>query len=223
VLPNSAWRSALARYLLFYLLIHPPQTRDQIIADFWPDLAAENAKSTFHVVKSQTRSPLGRSLILFQDDRYTVQLEPDCWFDVATFESLLQGQDQRQARLEEAVALYRGDFLEDYDAEWCQATRERLRLAFRSALLELGTLYSAQRQLDRALVTLQRVVELDDLFEPACRALMQVYILQGDTAAALEQYDSLAQRLEEQVGIDPSSETQTLYRSILRSQDNVKP
>jgi LuxR family maltose regulon positive regulatory protein len=214
MVPNSAWRSALARYLLFYLLTHPPQTRDQILAIFWPDLPADKARKNFQVVKSQTKDPLGRTLIVREDGRYSVELEPDCWFDKATFESLLAGENHRQARLEGAVRLYQGDFLADYDAEWCQTIRERLRLQFRNALVELGALYTDQNQFDCALETLMRAQEVDELYEPACHLLMQLYANKGDIPAALQQYSRLAARLNEQLGIEPGSEIQALYQAL---------
>jgi hypothetical protein len=34
LIPACVWRSALARQFTFYLLVHPPRSRDQIIAAF---------------------------------------------------------------------------------------------------------------------------------------------------------------------------------------------
>jgi LuxR family maltose regulon positive regulatory protein len=213
-LSGPVWQSALARYILFYLLVHPPRNRDQIAATFWPDTSRDRAKAIFHTVKHQAHRALGRSVIVYEQGLYLVELEPDCWFDVTAFESLLDGQDKRQARLEEAVALYRGDFLEDYDAEWCLPMRERLRLRFRDALLELGECQTDQGQFERAFVTLSQAVEIDDLHEPASRALMRLYALDGRSHAALIHYEQLVQRLQKELGTRPASETQALYQAI---------
>jgi DNA-binding SARP family transcriptional activator len=214
LLPGSAWRSALARHILFYLLVHPRQSRDQIESTFWPDLSPEKAKATFHVVKHQAHRALGRALISFRDGFYTIELDPDCWFDVTAFEALLAGQDHRQARLEEAVTLYQGDFLEDYDAEWCLLLRERLRLRYRDGLLELGGIYTAQHQLDRALEVLGSALSIDDLHEPTCRALMRLHAKGGSARAALEQFEQLKRRLQEELETTPSPETVTLSQAI---------
>jgi LuxR family maltose regulon positive regulatory protein len=212
-LPLSAWGSALARHLVFYSLVHPPRSRDQIAATFWPDASPDRAKATFHAVKCQAHRALGRSLIVYEDGRYRVEPEPDCWFDVAAFESLLEGHEGRQARLEEAVSLYRGDFLEGYDVAWSQPIRERLRLRFRDALIELGESYTAQRRFDRAFATLSRAVAIDDLHEPASRALMRLYALDGRSHAALDHFRQLQERLQE-LGTAPAPETQALYQEI---------
>jgi len=213
-LSGPVWQSALARHILFFLLVHPPRNRDQIAATFWPDASRDKAKAIFHTVKHQAHRALDRSVIVYEDGFYFIDLEPDCWFDVTTFESLLDGQANRQARLEEAVALYRGDFLEDYDAEWCLSIRERLRLRFRDALLELGECYAAQGQFESAFVTLSQAVALDDLHEPSSRALMRLYALDGRSHSALTHYQQLAHRLQKELGTLPASETQTLYQAL---------
>ncbi len=218
-IPVSVWRSALARYLTFYLLVSPPRSRDQITETFWPDVSRDKAGSTFHWAKHQIQHALGRALVSFEEGRYHVELDPDCWFDVATFESLLQGQEGRQARLEQAITLYQGDFLEGYDGEWCMPIRERLQFRFRDALLELGELYLAQGQFGDAFGTLSQAIDVDDLHEPAVRALARLHALDGRRPVALELLERLIRRLRETLDTPPSPETQALYRAIQAGAD----
>lgn len=213
VISGTAWRSALARYLIFYLLTHSPRNRDQIAAAFWPAVSPDKAKSSLHTVKYQAQRALGRSLILFEDNRYHIELDPDCWFDVEVFESLLDGKSGRQARLEQAVELYRGDFMQDFDSEWSIPIRARLKQRFRDALIELGELYIAQERFDLAFAALSRALEADDTYEPGNRALMRLYDRDGRPQAALDHYHKLEQRLAAE-GQLPTPETQALYREI---------
>jgi DNA-binding SARP family transcriptional activator len=208
------WHSAKARYLIFYLLSHPPRSRDQIFRVFWPDAERDAARSAFHWTKSQARRALNRSLIAYQDSLYQIVWDPDCWFDVTIFESLLEEQSEdRQARLEEAVSLYQGDFLEDYDAEWCLPIRERLRIRYRDALLELSECYVGQREFAAAVSVLSRAMAVDDLHEPVIRALMRLYTLDGRPGLALDAFHQLTRRLQ-RIRAFPEQETQSLYRSI---------
>jgi len=213
LISGVAWRSALARHLVFYLLTHPPRNRDQIAAAFWPAVSPDKAKSSFHAVKHQAHRALGRSLILFEDNTYHIELDPDCWFDVAVFESLLDGKDGRQARLEQAVELYRGDFMQDYAGEWSIPIRARLKQRFCDALIELGELYMTQERFDLAFATLSRALEADDTYEPGNRALMRLYDRDGHPQAALDHYRKLEQRLAAE-GQLPTPATQALYREI---------
>ncbi len=55
--PASAWGSVTARQLLFYMLIHNVRSREQIFADFWPELSAQKAKTSFHTTKFRLNRP----------------------------------------------------------------------------------------------------------------------------------------------------------------------
>jgi DNA-binding SARP family transcriptional activator len=160
---------------------------------------------------------LGRHLIVYEDGFYKIVWDPDCWFDVAVFESLLdeQGKD-RQAQLEKAVALYQGDFLENYDAEWCLPIREQLRMRYRDALLELGELYIEKKGLADAISVLNQAIAVDDLHEPTAQMLMRLYTLDGRPGAALDIFQQLKRRLQE-LHVLPGQETRSLYQSIRAS------
>jgi ATP/maltotriose-dependent transcriptional regulator MalT/DNA-binding SARP family transcriptional activator len=212
-----AWRAARARYLIFYFLLYPTRTREQIYADFWPEHEGEAARSIFHVTKSRAKKALGRQCIIYEDGLYRLAWDPDCWFDVTAFESLLDGRDgERQSRLEQAIALYQGDLLGDYDARWLLSIRDRLRQRFMDALLELGEIYVEQSKLATARAVLKQAVALDDFYEPAIQALMRLYTLDQQPRLALDTFHQFGQRLQ-QIGALPEPETQSLYLSIQTS------
>jgi tetratricopeptide (TPR) repeat protein len=77
--------------------------------------------------------------------------------------------------------------------------------------MALGDHRTAQRVAERA-------VGADPLDEEAHRAIMQALYLAGDAAAALAAYQRLRETLVEEMGVDPSSETEALYLAILRSE-----
>jgi DNA-binding SARP family transcriptional activator len=222
-IPVSVWRSALARQLTFYLLVHPYRSREQIIAAFWPDGSPEKAGAIFRWVKHQIRHALERPLVVHEEGLYHIEWDPDCWFDVAAFESLLKGQDGRQVRLERAIALYQGDFLEGCDAEWCEPIRERLRRSCRNALVELGEIHTARGEYDRAFGVLSRALTLDGFYEPASRALMRLYARDGRRHAALRYFERLARNMQLELGTIPEPQTQALYRAIRDGADLDSP
>ncbi len=208
------WRSAKSRYLTFYLLTHPPCSREQLFKLFWSQARQDDVRGAFYWTTSQARKALGRNLLVRERGFYKLAWEPDCWFDVAVFESLLDGQGQeRQAQLEDAISLYRGDFLEGYDAGWCMLLRERLRMRYRDALLELGQLYVQGQRSTDALAALNRAAALDDLHEPTICTLMRFYALDGQPRAALDLFHSLERQLDELRAL-PDQETRSLYRSV---------
>ncbi len=122
----------------------------------------------------------------------------DCWFDATACESLLDGHgEDRQGRLEQAIELYRGDFMGNYDAVWCVPIRERLRMRYRDALVELGKLCAQEGKLDFAISILNRAVALDDLHEPAIQALTRLYTHSNQPRLALDLAHQFEQRLQD--------------------------
>ncbi|HEU4896285.1 MAG TPA: AAA family ATPase [Actinomycetota bacterium] len=113
--------------------------------------------------------------------------------------------------------LRRGPFLADEpDADWALPPRreaERLtarcrRLAW-DAALALG-------DPARALAHARAAVTADPFGEPAWRAVMTAETAAGAPAAALAAYEQPRQTLAEELGTDPSEETQALHLNILR-------
>jgi DNA-binding SARP family transcriptional activator len=216
-IPLSEWGGAVSRQLLFYLLTHSSQLRDQIAAVFWPDLPAPKVKTAFHTTKFRLQRALGRDAIYFDGNCYQIHPELGYWFDVAEFERLLEGTGpgRRVERLQQAIALYQGDFLEDCYADWCLPTRERLRERCLKALDELVERLLGRRQYRQAIQTLRRGLEMDDLQEKFHCQLMRAYALSGQRSQAIGQYRRCADILERELSTAPSPETTALYRRIL--------
>jgi DNA-binding SARP family transcriptional activator len=199
---------------VFYLLLHAPCSLEHILEVFWPGVDKNSARPTFHVVKQRVNRALGRRMIIYVDDQYHVAWDPDCWFDVGAFESLLNGSDGRLARLKAATALYQGNFLSGYDAEWCSAMRIHLNMRYRNALVELGELYLGRGEFAEGFSVLCRATPGDNLYEPASRALMRLYASDGRRDSALRHYESLQDYLRRDVGAVPDARTQSLHTAI---------
>ena len=216
-IPSSDWEAAATRQMLFYLLTHSLRSRDQIAAVLWPELPARKVKATFHTTKFRLNRALGRDALHFDDGCYRIHPDLDYWFDVAEFAQLLEGArpGRRVEQLQQAIALYQGDFLEDCYADWCLLTRERLRERCLEALDELAGRLLARRQYRQAIQTLRRGLEMDDLREKFHRQLMRAYALSGRRSEALARYQRCAEVLERELSALPSPETTALYRRIL--------
>jgi DNA-binding SARP family transcriptional activator len=128
--------------------------------------------------------------------------------------------DSRSARLDRAIALYRGDYLADeLDASWAAALRETLRERFLAALHDLAELRIAAGEYEIAIDLAGRGLEHDRLREPLYRVLMRAQAHAGDVAGALRSYERYRRILDEELGAAPSSQTQTLHAAILRGEE----
>jgi DNA-binding SARP family transcriptional activator len=220
--------------LLAYLAVeaqsaHP---RDALVGLFWPDYAPESARQNLRQTLFRLRQVIPADCLLITNQ--TVQFNPvsDYSLDVTTFTELITAcrrhdhADLVQCRecshrLQQAVELYRGDFLagfflDDSPAfeEWLLLKREWLRREDLQALAHLAEYHERQGVYAQAQVYAWRQVELDPAREEAHQQLMRVLALSGRRSEALAQYESCRRLLAEELGVEPSAETVTLVEQI---------
>jgi LuxR family maltose regulon positive regulatory protein len=219
------WGYRLSRELFFYLLFHTPVRKEQVGLEFWPDRPAARVSSVFHRTLYQARRAVGGPFVVFHDDVYDWNPQTPYWCDVVEFKRLLEqaqrlspDDPQAIAVLKEALALYRGDFLEKSDSDWCVLYREGLARQYLQALLLLGSLGLDQQALPEAQEAFRRALQSDGFCEEAYRGLMRCHLLAGERADAIRVYRQCRRCLWQELHVEPSEETQALYRAIGRGE-----
>jgi two-component SAPR family response regulator len=212
------------RELLFYLLSHPPRTKEQIGLALWPDASTAQLRSSFHDAVYRLRRALGaKEWIVFEKGRYAFDRSLAYSFDVEAFEGNLsearrlrsEASEQAVRHLEKAAELYGGDFLEDLaDGEWAMVRREELRREYQEALLLLGRLLFAQERHAEAAEAYRRAIAPDELLEEAHRELMRCQAALGEHGQAMRHYEELVELLDEQLGASPAPETVALHERL---------
>ncbi|MGD9100315.1 MAG: BTAD domain-containing putative transcriptional regulator, partial [Anaerolineae bacterium] len=212
--------------LLIYLAVQgEAQRRDTLASLLWPNSPTRLAHGSLRRTLSELRKVLGGDWV--SSDREMIGLNPDrdLWLDVVRFQKGLAGcSTATPASLDamnEAVRLYRGDFLAgftlpdclDFD-EWQFFQGEGLRQTLATALERLSHLHCQQGEYEEAISHARRWLALDPLHEPAQRRLMILYAQAGQQAAALRQYQLCVETLEAELGIPPADETTALYERI---------
>ncbi len=214
---------ALLAYLAFHL--GKPQPREPLIELLWPEDDLDAGRHKLSVALSSLRAqlePAGMAAgSVLEADRVTVALNPAAIVtDVAEFDAALSHAGQaetdgeRTRRLEEAVRLYRGEFLAGYYEEWVQQEQRRLADRYLQATHQLIGLAEAAGDLERARGYARRALEADACCEAAHQDLIRLYAAAGDRPAALRQYQELARLLKEELGIPPSAATRSLVEGI---------
>ncbi|MBN1178536.1 MAG: tetratricopeptide repeat protein [Anaerolineae bacterium] len=224
-------RKAIA--LAAYLSIEgQPHTREALAALLWPEYDQERAYANLRRTLWSLTKALGPEWL--EVDRESVHLVrgDGFWLDVAAFRAHLaacNGHDHPEgqacpdcvARLSEAVAQYRDDFMAGFSLrdsppfdEWQFFQAESLRRDLAGALERLAHLHAARGQFEPAIGHARRWLALDPLHEPAHRMLMQLYARSGQQSAALRQYQTCVQLLERELGAPPEEETARLHQAI---------
>ncbi len=200
-----------ARWLLAYLLYFPaPQRREKVSAALWPDIPYNRARRLLSRTLWHLRSALGPTFVHTEGE--SIQLTGEIWCDIHAFREGIYSEDP--AQIEQALALYTGDFLEECAQDWAVIARERLRQDYLSGLRRLIAAYRDRGMYTRALIWAHRLVEAAPLQEWGHREIMRLYALLGDIEGAREQYRKLTHLLEQELRTTPSPTTRALLQDI---------
>lgn len=219
--PLEGFVSNKARALLCYLAtVNQPQARQTLLGLFWGDMREADARANLRKVLSNLRQLVGDQLAITQQD-VTFRANQCTLIDVLRFQTLCTGADAPIAAIQEAIALYHGDFLEGFvvrDAPsweaWVAQQRERLRAMLVQALHMLARHHTARRERDQAIAVTKRLLEFEPYREDVHRDLMLLLVRSGLRSAALAQYETCRRTLKQELGIDPEAETIVLYERI---------
>lgn len=219
---TANWRTTKSRDLLAYLAHQDqPVSTNQILEDLWPNHNPDNASANFHTTLYYLRQALNRfsekDLIIRGTKRY--QLRPGSVFsDRRQFEETARRvlrepiTDSVIDRLEEAVVLYKGDYLTDLDYFWIIPLQEELKNQYLEIRQRLAIHYLEQQQYSRAITHLHRLITIQPFSEETLRLLMSALAGMGDYQGVKEQYLNFTKTISEELGMSPSPEITAIYK-----------
>jgi DNA-binding SARP family transcriptional activator len=237
----TSFRSIQALALLIYLTVeaHRAHHRDALAGLLWPDSPQRVANHNLSQALVNLRQAIGDKQVqpsFFIAGRKTIQfnMASSYWLDVATFSGHFVAVQQHQhaqlidcalciQRLQAAVALYQGAFLDEFPSfgssgfeEWTLLKRQMLHYQAVEACGYLAGHFNLRRDYACALSYARQQAKLDPLREAAHRQMMRILALDGQRNAALAQYDICRRLIAEELGVEPAPETTALYLEIKR-------
>ncbi len=157
--------------------------------------------------------------------QYQLRLPSDVWVDVEAAasaideaEGALRAGDPRHAfgPATVAAAIAKRPFLWGDDGEWVESQRGKLQRQLQRALECLSIVWLSSGEPQLAVEAATEAVALDSFRESSYRLLMQAHAAIGNRPAAVRVYHRLRELLAEELGTDPSAETEALYLELLR-------
>ncbi|MGA7733211.1 MAG: bacterial transcriptional activator domain-containing protein [Chloroflexia bacterium] len=240
--PLSGIDACKLQDLLSYLLLYRNRahSRDVLAGLLWGESPGAQAKKYLRQALWQLQSILdcstGQSnyhLLQVEPDWVRIDSEPDLWLDVEILEhaySLVQripGEQMDTAKVEivqRAVTVYTGDLLENCYHDWCLYERERLQNIYLVMLDKLMDHCEAHGQHASGVAYGEHSLHYNRARERTHQRLMRMRYFAGDRTAALRQYERCRLALDEELGVEPSKRTTTLYEQIQRDAvDEVAP
>ena len=227
--------------MLAILLLHANEvvSRGLLIDELWGESPPETASTALHGYVSQLRKQLeparlpgeASTLLITREPGYLLCIEP-AQFDLDCFEQLvadgrrdlLDGEPERaSARLDEALAMWRGPPLADLAAEaFAQpeaARLEELRVVALEDRVDAGLALGHHNEL---VSEIEGLVRRHPLRERLRGQLMLALYRSGRQADALLAYQEARRMLVEQLGIEPGQALQRLEGAILNQDPSLE-
>ncbi len=229
----DAWTTKRARDILCFIASrrHRRASKDSIIDTFWGESDFDAVERNFHPTVSHIRKalnsnqPLKQNFLLYRDGDY--QLNPNFSYviDTEDFDRLVaDGESARRAghldqyleAYEGALELYRGDFMQSIFDGWVDEHRSYYREQYLRILEALAKAAEKASEWPRALNLCQRILSDDAFREDIHCTIMRAHAALGNRGAVKEQYESLRKLLMEELGVEPVSDTQKIYKSLMK-------
>jgi DNA-binding SARP family transcriptional activator len=211
-------RQPKAFFLLAYLLVARPrglQSRDRLVAMFWPDQDEARARGSLRATLHVLRESLGQDAVLREGDTHVGIDTNLVSCDAIDFDSALQA-----GHLARALELYRGSLLEQFFGEsaaadhWLDQEREHFRTDAADAAWSLATRYETDQSLTHAAKWARRAARLAGPDERRIRKIMTMLDAAGDRAGAILVYEDFTKFLASALEVAPSDETRGLAETI---------
>lgn len=194
--------------------------RDSLAALFWPDSDQTRARMSLRRALSSLNQAIGHHYIEASQDAVELVASPALSVDVVEFRRLC-AERHAAASLQRAIDLYQGDFMAgfsltdapDFDI-WQSQQSEQLHVLLLRALQRLAQLQQTAGDHASLVETASRWVECDPLDERAYEHLITALALIGQRSTALRQYETCAETLRAELGVEPGESLRKLHAAI---------
>ena len=195
--------------------------RDMVAAQLWPDVTEKTARGNlrrhlYELRRVLPEPPAGTPWILSSQNHLQWNAASPFTLDVAEFQAALQQDD-----LENAVAQYAQDLLPELYDEWLMPVRDSLQRDYLAALEKLVTICSENGSRQDALTYAKKILQHDDLREDIVRTIMRLQFELADRAGAIQTYGEFADKLREDLGVEPMMATTDLYDQMMGKVDSA--
>ncbi len=241
ILLNSqqlTFRSAKAVALLAFLSMSGQvHDRAELALLLWPDSDSKRARGTLRYTLTLLKQALGDDFLTITHHQVGLNRTASWSSDASAVKRLLTPvltpghtlSTEGIGEIERGIALYEGDFLTGFTLrdsenfnEWAIQQGEALQRLLATALKQVTAYHAEQQNWDAALDYGHRWLNLDPFYETAHCQLMQIYAATGQWTAVQNQYQSLVDLLDKEMGAPPQPKTEALYRQLCQKRDTAQ-
>lgn len=220
----AKWRTSKAQELFAYLLHHRNQVihRSVLLELLWPGMEEEKTAHQLYTTMYHVRQTLktcNMDMIKIQSGHleagYRLELG-EAQLDSEQWEREIRQWKAVDASTvhayEQALHLYKGTYLGNYEYMWAEPERERLRYLWLYHMRQLSLYYQQHGLADKVIESTRRIQHMLPDEEESYFILMKLYDEMHNDLGVEEQYRLLTTRMEQDLEIPISEEVREWYR-----------
>jgi LuxR family maltose regulon positive regulatory protein len=197
-------------------------SEQRLCDELWPDAEADDARRNFKVTLHRLRKIIGHDALRLQESKLWLN-ERVCWVDTWSLERRLSRFHSIVGAMpvaehikvgEQVIEHYQGPFLQDEDAAYAIAPRERLRSKAIRVIATLAERLQREAMHDQAFTWYEKGIEIEPLTESFYQGLMRICHILQRPAEGLAVYERCRKVLGAQLHIFPSPDTEALAQSL---------
>ena len=194
-----------------------PINRNFLGAFLWPESSQESASTSLRVALAALRRCFGDFLEITRENLY-FKSGTNFRVDINDLNEYLD-----LGRIDEALALYQGDFLAGFHIAdspsfeaWQVEIQTHINRRMVDSLLNSIDVAISTGDIGYGLSQVQSLLKIDPLNEGGYQRSILLHSLNNDKASALGQYKKCQEILSNELGVEPSQETRSIYNRVIR-------
>jgi DNA-binding SARP family transcriptional activator len=217
------WESQKAQEFFAHLMCNRKgKDREELIEVLWPDISVGLSRNAFHNNVYRSRRALYKGCVVLDEGRYRLNPAGEFWFDLDEFRRISREAeaaglpaDRQVALLSEANRLYAGEFLDGLTADWITPIRMDAEGLYLSNLSKIARCQAEVREIDAAIVTLGRAIDIDPTDVTNQELLVRLLVHTGNLPEARKRHESFRQAMRDELGFEPPRDFSTLCELAL--------
>ncbi len=218
--------------LIEFMFAHRNETmsQDDLMNMVWSEGTSDTTGGALKVLLHRSRKILDEldtgskdELIVLKKGQYFVNNSLSIVTDVDLFDQLYKRAEKRKyesgrmALLEEALNLFKGDFLKNNQENWLIPIREYYHNRYISAVFSLIECYRDDQNYEGIIDICEKAIGIEEHSEELYFHLIDALYRSGHQAEALAAYSAATETFYRKFGINPSKELKSLYRTIIKT------
>ncbi len=223
------WKTVKSQELFSYLLYKhgQPVRKTSLLEDLWPEIDWQRGVTHLYTAIYQIRKVLQSEQLPIElksvDEGYLLQLNEGI-IDIEEWENELNHlphvTSENLNQHLRVFAIYRGDYLGDYDYIWAEREKKRLQEKWLQHADSITAYYIANHRVAEAVSLLLKVQQVLPREEKLYFDLMKLYDRLGDRFAVEKQYERLFDMLNSEMSLEPHSHVKEWLKAWRRKEFN---